>query len=184
MRPFHFAAAAAPLVSLVSPSLALTLTLALALALSGCPNDLTEVCGLPAGVPEGVEDGQGTATKDGNPFEGPATWSPGSNASITVGLLTFIVAKDVTGTDFDQLIADNALPICVPQGERGDTSGNAAFNDTPGFVSDAAHTGSVALLSFDNDVLVGRFAVELVNSGTGETVSFEDGAFAATRQGE
>lgn len=152
------------------------------LALSACPADLTEVCELPGDVPEDVEAGEGKATLDGAPFEGPATWSPGSNASINIGLLTMVVAKDTTGTDFDELIADNALPICVPQGERSGTSGNAALNDAPGFVSDAAHRGSVALLQFDNDVLTGRFAFELVNSGSGETRTFEDGVFAATRQ--
>lgn len=150
--------------------------------LAACPANLTEVCSLSGAVPDNVENGRGSASMDGAPFDGPATWSPGSNASINIGLLTMVVAKDVTGTDFDELIADNALPICVPQGDRSDTSGNAALNEAPGFVTDAAHTGSVALLTFDNDVIVGRFAFDLVNSGSGETREFEDGVFAATRQ--
>lgn len=149
--------------------------------LVGCPNDLTEVCDLPAAIPE-VDEGQGSATRDGELFEGPATWSPGANASVNVGLLSMVVAKDITGADFDDLIADGALPICVPQGERGNTSGNSSFNDSPGFVTDAAHPGNVALLSFDNDVLVGRFSMTLVNSGSAETTEFTDGVFAATRQ--
>lgn len=151
------------------------------LAAAGCPAELTEVCSLPGALPEDVDEGRGSATLDGAPFEGRATWSPGSDASITIGLLTMSVAKDVTGTDFDELIANGALPICVPQGERSGTSGNAAYNESPGFVTDAANTGSVALLSFENDVLVGRFAFDLVNSGSAQTLEFKDGVFAATR---
>jgi hypothetical protein len=159
----------------------LLVALSPAALLAGCPADLTEVCSLPGALPEGVDNGRGSASLDGGAFDGPATWSPGSDASITIGLLTMSVAKDVTGAAFDDLLADNALPICVPQGERSDTSGNAAYNESPGFVTDAAHTGSVALLKFDNDVLIGRFAFDLVNSGSAQTLEFTDGVFAATR---
>jgi hypothetical protein len=154
------------------------------LLLVGCPADLTEVCGLSGALPDNVENGRGTATFDGAPFEGPATWSPGSDASITVGLLTMSIAKDETGSDLDTLLADGALPICVPQRDRSTTSGNAAYNESPGFVTNEANRGSVAILSFDDDVLVGRFAFTLVNSGSGDTITFEDGVFAATRLGE
>lgn len=155
----------------------------LAFGLAGCPADLTEVCSLSGAAPENVEAGNGSATLDGAPFDGPATWSPGSSASITIGLLTMIVAKDVTGTEFDQLIADNALPICVPQGDRSDTSGNSALNDSPAFTTDAEHRGNVALLSFKDDVLTGRFQLELVNPDSAtDTRTFDDGVFAATRQ--
>ncbi len=149
--------------------------------LAACPADLTEVCSLSGAVPDNTENGQGSATVDGTPFDGNANWSPGSTASITVGLLSMIVAKDVTGTDFDALISDGALPICVTQGEQSGTTGAANLVDDGGFVTDAEHTGNVAILSFADDVLVGRFEVTVVNNANGEVRAFTDGVFAATR---
>lgn len=155
----------------------------LVVALAGCPNNLAEVCGLASALPS-VDEGTGSATRsDGGAFAGePASWSPGTNAAVTIGLLSMVVAKDETGLGFDELVADGALPICVPQGERNDTSGNAIFSEGDAFVTDAAHPGKVALLSLVDDVLVGRFELELVNSGSGQTIAFTEGVFAATRQ--
>jgi hypothetical protein len=153
-----------------------------AVALVGCPAELTEVCDLPVELPD-VESGRGSATRsDGEAFDEDAFWSPGSNASVTIGLLSMVIAKDETGLDFDTLLADGALPICVPQGERSDTSGNSSYSDSPGFVTDAAHSGKVAVLSFDDDVLVGRFEVVVANPGSGATIEFTDGEFSAVRQ--
>ena len=163
-----------PPLAVVAASLAL---------LAACPNDLATVCGLSNEAPL-IEEGKGSATRsDGGAFENlPATWSPGGNASVTIGLLSLVVAKDETGFAFDDLVADGALPICVPQGERSDTSGSAIFSEGDAFLSDAAHQGSVALLSLTDDVIVGRFEVEVVRSGSAQTISFTDGVFAATRQ--
>ena len=44
-----------------------------------------------------------------------------------------------------------------------------------GFVTDATHTGGVAILGKDGDTLIGRFSFDLV-SGAGQ-LSFTDGAF-------
>jgi hypothetical protein len=147
----------------------------------GCP--VTPECGgLSTEVPD-VGDGRGQAERaDGEPFDEDASWAPGSNASVTIGLLDMIVAKDATGTDLDTLLEDGALPICVPLADRSDSSGNAVYNESPGFVSDAAHTGNVFILEKDGDFLVGRFQVDLVNSGSAQTLSFDDGVFRARRR--
>ena len=73
------------------------------------------------------------------------------------------------------LIEAAAFPICVPVGARSETSG-AANLVGGGFVSDATHTGGVALLAKDGDTLLGRFAFDLANPA-GDTLTFSDGAF-------
>lgn len=152
--------------------------LPLALFLGGCPAELDAICGVPTTAPD-VPDGRGTAQQDGASFDEQASWSPGSNASITIGDLDMIVAVDETGTSFDQLLEDGALPFCVPLGERSEKSGSANLVSR-GLVSDATHTGGVAVLAKEGDILVGRFAVDV--AGGGETVSFTEGQFRAKRR--
>ena len=151
------------------------------LVLAGCPNDLTEVCDLSSAVPS-ADEGTGSATRsDGVPFSSQqANWSPGANASITIGLLSMVVARDETGLAFDELVADGALPICVRQGEAAETVGNSIFSDGDAFVTDGTHKGNVALLSLEDDVLVGRFELDVVND-EGQSIAFTDGVFSATR---
>jgi hypothetical protein len=147
--------------------------------LAACPNNLTEVCGLPNTAPD-VGEGDGTALLDGEVFAESATWTPGSNASLTIGTLDMIIAVDETGTSLDDLLLDNALPICVRQGERSETSGVANFV-AEGMASDATHTGGVAIVALDdNDILVGRFAVDV--AGGGQERSFTEGEFRALRR--
>jgi hypothetical protein len=59
------------------------------------------------------------------------------------------------------LIEAAAFPICVPIGDRSETSGSANLVGG-GFVSDATHTGGVAILGREGDTLLGRFAFDLV----------------------
>ena len=157
------------------------LLLLLPLLALGCPANLASVCDLPTDLPTDVDDGRGKATRsDGAAFNELASWSPGTNASVDVGLLDMILAKDETGTDFDQLVGDNAFPFCVRLGARGDKTGQADDNESAS-VSDATHTGGVAVLKLDANTLIGRFQVTVVNSGTGAVISFTDGAFKAHR---
>ena len=151
------------------------------LVFAGCPTELAEVCELSSELPT-VDEGKGSATRsDGGAFTNQqANWSPGTNASITIGLLSMVVAKDETGLGFDELVSSGALPVCVPQGEQSDTSGSSIFSEGGAFVTDAGHVGNVALLSLEDDVLVGRFEVEVVSSD-GESITFTDGVFSATR---
>jgi hypothetical protein len=58
--------------------------------------------------------------------------------------------------------------------QRGEDSGQANLVEG-GFVTDATHTGGVAILGKEGDNLIGRFSFELV-SGDGE-LSFDDGVF-------
>lgn len=148
---------------------------------TSCAEGAGDVCGLSSALPE-VDAGFGAATRsDGEDFNAQASWALGSNASLTVGTLDMIVAKDSTGSDFDTLLEDAAFPFCVPLGARSDTSGNATLNDSPVGVSDASHTGGVAVLALEGDVLVGRFEVDLALNGGG-VLSLTDGVFRATQR--
>lgn len=150
-------------------------------AAAGCPAELDAVCGLSPELPA-VEEGRGTATVDGADFNEAASWAPGSSASITIGLLDLIVPTDEFGASFDQLLEDNALPFCARLGEQSETVGKAIFNESPTFVSDAGHSGGVAVLAREGNVLIGRFEVEVKSSAGGATKTFTEGAFRALRR--
>lgn len=162
------------------PLLVALLLVPLALA---CSPELEDACGLPAAVPttDEVPDGYVRATLDGQPFEATGTWSDGPSASIDAdGPLSMIIAKDQTATSTIELVGRGAFPICVPLGERSDTSGNATWDSS--FVTDKDHTGMVAILGEDAGFLLGRFEVELVDANNGAVTKFEDGVFRAQRR--
>jgi hypothetical protein len=149
----------------------------------GCPKSL-DCGGLSSEPPADLADGKAKAVRSDNAaFDEDATWAPGSNASVDMGGLDLTVAKDETGTPFDDLVGDGAFPICVPLASRSDTTGVANLLASPhSFLSDATHTGNVALLQLDGDLLLGRFAVDMVSSDGAQTLSFTDGAFSARRR--
>ncbi len=143
---------------------------------AGCPAP-SEICGLSTAEPtdQDVADGRGSATRsDGEPFEGPGSWSP-TSMSIVIETLDMIASADESGSAVSELIEAAAFPICVPIRDRSETSGSALLADGA-FASDSDHTGGVAILGRDGDTLVGRFAFELANP-QGETVTFSDGVF-------
>ncbi len=143
---------------------------------SACPPP-SEVCGLTTTPPTDAEvaEGRGKATRsDGQPFDAPGTWSP-TSLSIVIETLDIIASADETGSSVSELIEAAAFPICVPVRDRIETSGFAILADGA-FVSDADHTGGVAILGRDGDILVGRFAFDLANP-QGQVLSFSDGAF-------
>jgi hypothetical protein len=145
---------------------------------SACPPPVAEVCGLSSTPPstDDVADGRGKATRsDGAAFDVEGTWAPAPASSLVLGTLSMVMQFDETGTAVDELVADGAFPICVPQGERSETSGQANLVDG-GFVTDATHDGGLAILGKDGDLLLGRFAFTLVDQ-SGATLSFEDGVF-------
>ena len=145
-----------------------------AVSLAGCPGPVEQICGQSTELPD-VADGFGEATRsDGETFREAGTWGPAPSSTIVIGVLTMIIANDETGVVVDDLIADGAFPICVPQADRSETSGQANLVEG-GFVTDAEHTGGVAILAKEGDTLIGRFGFDLV-SGTGE-LSFSDGVF-------
>ena len=148
---------------------------------AGCPNFPSEMCGVSTAAPD-VADGTGEATRsDGDAFTSQdASWAPGSSASVTVGLLDMIIAKDQTGTDTENLIADGAFPICVTLGERSESSGSALLNGGS-FASDAGHNGAVVIIAEEGGFLAGRFEVDLLDGG-GANLSFTDGQFKARRR--
>jgi hypothetical protein len=148
---------------------------------AGCPRAV-ECGGLSSDAPS-VDAGKGKATRsDGADFTNEAaSWESGGSASVDVGVLDMIIAKDATGTDFDSLVADGALPICIPQAARSDTSGAANLVEG-GFVTDATHTGNVLVISVDADNMLGRFAMELVSPDGTSTLTFSDGEFNAARR--
>jgi hypothetical protein len=152
--------------------LALVLT-----ASTACQEDVTAICGLSTEAPD-VQEGRGSADRDdGDPFDEAADWKPGSGGSLTIGVLDFIIEKEESGSDTENLVEDGAFPICVRLGERGDKTGAANYIDG-GYVTNASHTGAVAILSNDSDLLVGRFEVELANPG-GDELAFTNGVFSA-----
>ncbi len=147
-----------------------------ALLCIGCPPPPEQSCGQSTVLPgdDDVADGNGTATRsDDVDFDEPGTWSA-QQLSITIGVLDMIVTDDEGGDDVADLIEAAAFPICIPIGERSDTSG-AANLVAGGFVSDADHTGGVAILGKDGNTLLGRFSFDLVSGDT--VISFTDGAF-------
>jgi hypothetical protein len=154
------------------PLLALPSLLCLA-----CPGP-SEICGQPTTLPtdDDVADGRGAATRsDGAAFDEAGSWSTAS-LDIVVGTLTMTASVDETGSQVAELIEAAAFPICVPIGERSETSGSANHVGD-NLISDATHTGGVAILDRDGDTLIGRFGFELVSPVSGETVTFSDGAF-------
>lgn len=152
--------------------------LALVLSVStACQEDVTEICGLSTEAPD-VQEGRGAADRDdGEAFDEPADWKPGSGGSLTLGVLDFIIEKEESGSDTESLVEDGAFPICVRLGERSEKTGAANYIDG-GYVTNASHTGAVAILSNEDDLLVGRFEVELANPG-GEELAFTNGVFSA-----
>lgn len=154
------------------------------IALSACgPADPVEVCGLSGAAPtaDDVRDGFGRAERDGQPFEEAGSWGAAPQASIDIGTLSLTVPYDETGTEVTDLIARRAFPICVRLGERSDTVGAGNLVDG-GYITDAGHTGAVAILGEEGGLLLGRFAVELISSSEGAETSFTDGAFRLERR--
>ena len=146
---------------------------------AGCPT-VSNQCPLPNTAPD-VASGRGEATRsDSAAFNEDASWLPGGLGSVDIGLLSMTIDVDQTGSAVDDLIADAAFPICIPLAEQSATSGSANFIDG-GFITDAAHTGGLLLISNDSDVLAGRFAVDLGNN-RGEELSFSTGQFRARRR--
>ncbi len=160
-------------------SLAVSVVVALVAAVgSGCAPPSGPVCGLSAVPPtvEEVADGRGMAVRsDGEAFDVEGSWAPAPSSSVDLGTLSMIMQFDETGSAVDDLIADGAFPICVPQGERGAESGAANLVDG-GFVTNATHDGGLALLGKDGDLLLGRFAFTLVDP-SGTELTFSEGAF-------
>jgi hypothetical protein len=165
---------AAGMLLLRSASLGLVVLCSLA-----CPQGVTEICGQSTELPV-VDDGFGEATRsDGEAFREAGTWAPAPASSITIGTLDMIIANDEAGVVVDDLIADGAFPICVLQGARSETSGQANLVEG-GFVTDATHTGGVAILGKEGDTLIGRFSFDLVAGGT--ELSFSDGTFSVPQR--
>jgi hypothetical protein len=161
-----------------------TLPAALAVfALSiACGPDGADVCGVSSVDPDDSEiaDGMGEALLDGSAFSNMASWAPGPNSSLDIGTLSMIIAFDETGTQTTDLLERRAFPICVPLGERSDTSGSAAY-DGP-YLTNATQNGGVALLGEEGGVLSGRFALDLVHNVDGSVISFTEGVFRAERR--
>jgi hypothetical protein len=151
-------------------------------AFLACSPDPGEVCGVSGVIPEESEValGRGEAMQDGAAFSGGASWAPGPNSSLDIGTLSIIIGVDESGTATADLIERGAFPICVPVGERDINSGSAQLVGTA-LVSDASHTGGVAILAESGGVISGRFAVDLADT-SGGTTSFTDGVFRAERR--
>jgi len=102
------------------------------------------------------------------------SWSDGSNGDITFGTISMVIAKAQNGDETAELITASSFPICIPLGERSEQSGNATDSGT--FVTDAAHTGMVAILGKENDEIIGRFQLVMGNA-SGETRDLQEGLF-------
>jgi hypothetical protein len=158
----------------VVPSLAVA---AVASLLVACPGPPAESCSQSTVLPtdDDVADGRGTATRsDGVAFDEAGSWNP-TTLSVTIGTLDMTVPNDETGDLVADLIGAGAFPICIPIGARSEQTGSANLVDG-GFVSDANHTGGVAILGRDGNTLLGRFSFDLATP-SGTELTFSDGAF-------
>jgi hypothetical protein len=146
------------------------------LLLSACGPGGADVCGLSGVVPTTADvlDGRARGSQDGTAFDIGGTWAPGPSGSIDIGTLSMVIAVDETGTDVGDLVGRRAFPICIPLGERSETSGNASWDGS--YITDSSHTGAVAILDEDAGFLAGRFEVTLLESG-GAMTAFTDGVF-------
>lgn len=140
------------------------------------PADACGLSGTPPSEEEVVNGFLRAATDEGN-FSEMGSWSSGSNGDITAGTLSMIIANDESASAVSELVGRGAFPICVPLGERSPSSGNATYDSR--FVTDASHTGMVAILGEDAGMLFGRFEVELKDGsgGSTDTFAFREGVF-------
>lgn len=149
------------------------------LAASACSPDVTETCGFTQAAPSADEviDGFVVAALGAERFEKTGSWSSGTNGDITAGTLSMVIAFDESGTRVDDLVGRGAFPICIPLGARSPQSGNATYDSR--FLSDADHTGMVAIQGQEGAFLTGRFAVTLRDNTdvAAPSIRFEDGAF-------
>ena len=158
------------------PLLALAL-----LTLTSCKDTPEVFCDLPTELPsvEDVPEGRLIAQRDGQDWSVTGSWGAGPATSIDVGgsgdALSIIIARDETGTPTDELLDAGALPVCVQIGDRSDSVGQANFLPG-GFVSDATHSGTLSILEYAGDLLIGRFSFSLA-SPSGETMELTEGAF-------
>jgi hypothetical protein len=113
-------------------------------------------------------------TEAGTTETNTGSWSDGSNGDITFGTVSMVIAKAQNGEETAALIAASSFPICIPLGERSEQSGNATDSGT--FVTDAEHTGMVAILGQENDEIIGRFQLVMGNA-SGEIRDLQEGLF-------
>lgn len=155
---------------------ALPLLAVVVLAAAGCPGAPAESCGQSTTPPteDDVARGRGKATRsDGVALDAEGSWSV-AQSDVVVGTLVMQMPVDETGATVTDLIADGAFPICVPMGERSETSG--AANLLPGFVTNANTRGGLAVLAKDGDTLFGRFAFDMQDQ-QGNSLAIDDGVF-------
>lgn len=160
-------------------SLAVSTCAVVCFFVGGCPGPVEEICGQSTALPD-VASGVAEATRsDGAAFNADAgSWALAPSSSVVIGTLTMIMANDEAGLVVDDLIADGAFPICVPQGARSETSGQANLSDaSDSFVTDDAHDGGLALLGKEGDDLIGRFGFDMVSGDGSTTLTLSDGAF-------
>ncbi len=158
------------------------LALAVVAGAAACPGPPAELCGQStAAVGDAdVDEGFGSADRsDGVAFREAGDWAPAPSSSVVIGTLSMVMQFDEAGLVVDDLVADGAFPICIPQGARSETSGAANLVDG-GFVTDATHTGGLVLLAKEGDVLVGRFGFDMVAGA--ETLTFENGVFRVAQR--
>lgn len=170
----------APLASPLARSLTFGLALpALVLSLSatGCAGPAGDVCELSGELPTTDEVGAGrvVADQDGSAFAADGTWKRPPGGSLAAGSLDIIIENDENGDATADLIDAATFPICVQIGARGESSGQANLV-SGGYVSDASHGGTLAILGEEDGNLIGRFSFELATPG-GDTTVFSDGMF-------
>lgn len=146
-----------------------------AATITGCAQPAANVCDLSTELPgdDEVVSGRGRADRSaGGEFNEAGSWAPGG--SITMGTLTVDGNTDEAGLEVDSLIAAGTFPICQRLGARDDDTAAADFGGE-NVRTDATHTGSLSILGLQDDVLIGRFQVDL--GGGGGELSLDNGAF-------
>ena len=146
-----------------------------------CTGTNRNPCGLSTSLPD-VPSGTLRVTRDGNPYVVDSGLRGyrliNDRTDIEAGELTLAIGKDDQGRNVRELVDQGTFPICILLNDQSDGTTYAQVRATGvSFGTDSSHTGTVALLAKEGDVLVGRFELEAVENGGSGTTTLEDGVF-------
>lgn len=157
-------------------------TAGLVFFLGGCgPGaEADDPCGLGLELP-GIDVGTGRYLRDGAEVQGTGGYRLAFPHDIVLNTMTVNMRMDGEGREVEELVAAGALrsgPICVVLDGSADGAGYVLLEDgSRSFSTSDVHTGMLALLDLDDDVLSGRFEFTVVENGGSGTSEVTAGLF-------
>ncbi len=150
----------------------------LALLASCGPADAEDPCGLGVELPS-LDDGQARYTQDGQVHDlSSGGYKLGFPHDLVLASLTLNLKQDRDDQRVEDLVAADSFPICVSLDAADDGRGYALLEDGgSSFSTTVDHTGTLALLALEGDLLVGRFAFDARENSGSRVTHVEDGAF-------